>query len=499
VQQEFAQKPKNLSLQERLSLTKKLGAEYFLAGTITKIGATISIDAQLVSVNSSGQPLPVFVQSPDLDGIIPQLSTFAQNVKEKIIADLNPALEEAGTVAERAAPKKATAYSGRYETTAEEPEELEPPPEEEPPPPVRRRRKRPVPVKPKKPVFKMPPAPFEPSPWFAYDIKSKPCSTVCCGDVNGDGKKELILAGQDELRIYQVKDKALIECAAIKITMDEHIVHVDAADMNGNKTDELYVSSYEGHYANSFVVEFSQGDYKRISDKPLKYFFRVYRPVDTDALLIGQEAGISSPFSGTLFQFEWKDGSLISREEFLMPGSHGIYSFTEADVDGDESRDYLVFDKGLFTTNHQFTIFSTTGRITWRDTKKLGGSPNFFNKFVVSEMPEQEFTPPRIICDYFRDTDALPTVIVAKNSRGEERFIDKLMNYTQGEVQCLAWNGTDLATIWTSSQVHDYITDYIVADIDNDGQKELCMVSVSGEGVFGKATNRITVYRTVQK
>ncbi len=325
-----------------------------------------------------------------------------------------------------------------------------------------------------------------------------PFSRACCGDVNGDGNKELILAGQDELRIYQVRDKTLVECGSIPLTVDEHIVHVDAADMNGNKIDELYVSSYESRQANSFVAEFSQGDYKRISGKPLKYFFRVYRPADDEALLIGQEAGISNPFSGTLFQFAWKDGSLVSREEFLMPGSHGIYSFTEADVDGDESRDYLVFDKGLFTTNHRLTFFSTTGKITWRDTQNLGGSPNFFNKIVVSDMHEQEFVPLRIICDYFSDTDALPTVIVAKNSRGKERLIDKLLNYTQGEVQCLAWNGADLATIWTSSQVHDYVADYIVDDIDNDSVKELCIVSVSGEEMFGKATNRITVYRAAK-
>lgn len=494
VKQELTQKSQAYTMPEKLAAAKKLGADYFLAGSITKIGAAISVDSQLVDVTAGRLPMPVFTQSTGLDTIIPELNVFAKKVKDAIIGGDNPPPEEAALAREPAAAKKTRPGYAAYEKAAGAPEEIDEPPAEDAPP-VRRRLKKYVPEKQKKPVFRQPAPPFEAAPYFSHDIKSKPLSFACAGDVNGDGKQELILAGSDQLRIYQVTDKALTECGAIKLTMDEHIVHVDAADINGNKTDELYISSYDGRYANSFVAEYSQGEYKRIPGKPLKYFFRIYKPADDEALLIGQEAGVSNPFSGSIFQFEWKDGRLIAREEFLLPGSHGIYSFTEADTNGDENKDYLVFDKGLFSTNYQLTIFSTTGKSTWRDIKKLGGSPSFFTKYTVNEMQEQEFIPMRIICDYFSDSDALPTVIVGKNSRKGNTVIDKLQSYNQGQVQCLAWSGSDLEPTWTSEFYKDYVTDYLVDDIDNDTRKELYIISVSGEEMFGKATNRITVYR----
>jgi hypothetical protein len=48
---------------------------------------------------------------------------------------------------------------------------------------------------------------------------------------------------------------------------------------------------------------------------------------------------------------------------------------------------------------------------------------------------------------------------------------------------------------WSSGFVGDYVTDYVLEDFDNDGEKELYILSVSDEGFLGKAKNKITAFK----
>ena len=134
---DLIRKAESYSLADKMSAAKSLGADYVLAGSITRIGKAVSIDARLIKVDSSGQPAPVFVQCPGIDSIIPELTTLAKQVKEKIYADTAPPPEEAAAYREQVSAGKVQSGDDRPEEAADDEEYSEEQPEEAAPP-VRR-------------------------------------------------------------------------------------------------------------------------------------------------------------------------------------------------------------------------------------------------------------------------------------------------------------------------------------------------------------------------
>ena len=480
-------------VQEKIAAARKYGADYAIVGTITKIGSVISIDAQLLDVRTGRQCLPLVAQCDGLNTVIPELTVFARKAQEKIMQEMNPRLEDVDAPAHstRAAEHPVDIQDDYGARETELAEQVVTPQ----PPSVRRKRR--APPKPAKPAFVMPESFFAQAPAYVYDISAKPMHALAAGDVDGDGAPELLAAGQDEIRILKAGGKTLTPCGTVSAASDEHIVQIAAGDMNRNGIDEIYVSSYEGHYANSFVVEYSRNEYRRIAAGQ-KLFFRVYTPSDDNATLLGQEASLANPFSGTLFRFEWRDGTLQSREEFLMPGGAGIYSFADGYPDEQEGKTYFVFSKGFFGSDYRFAMLSATGKTLWSDTMKLGGSPNYFTQSMYGdEIQQQTFVPLRIIADEFGPRSRLG-IIVGRNSKKGGGMFNKLLSYNQSEVLCLVWNGTDLVTNWNSGTMPGYTADYLLADLDRDGIRELYILTVASQGIFGKSANRITVFPTAQ-
>ena len=118
-----------------------------------------------------------------------------------------------------------------------------------------------------------------------------------------------------------------------------------------------------------------------------------------------------------IYSFSWKNGNLLTRNEFLIPESLNLYSFVEGDINSDGRLEYIAFYKGLLSFNYQLCIFSSLGRMCWRDQHlKLGGEVNYFSKlYLLNDTREKEFLPMRIMCDDYNGDGRLD-VIVARNS-----------------------------------------------------------------------------------
>ena len=67
-------------------------------------------------------------------------------------------------------------------------------------------------------------------------------------------------------------------------------------------------------------------------------------------------------------------------------------------------------------------------------------------------------------------------------------------DYETGEVVCLHWDGSDLAINWTSASYHDYVADYLLADLDGDTRSELYVLSRATSGFWGTSNATISMY-----
>jgi hypothetical protein len=58
--------------------------------------------------------------------------------------------------------------------------------------------------------------------------------------------------------------------------------------------------------------------------------------------------------------------------------------------------------------------------------------------------------------------------------------------YKTGHIECLAWDNLGLFPKWKTRKISGYISDYTVADFDNDGQDELVYAAVPKTGLTKK-------------
>jgi len=212
-------------------------------------------------------------------------------------------------------------------------------------------------------------------------------------------------------------------------------------------------------------------------------------------VLLAQDIESTRFFSTSFERHSWKNGKLLPYGDSSVGGVNSLYGFAEADLTGDGTRSYVVFAKGVFGTQPALTVVSRGGRTTWRDSQNMGGSPNFLSRYLFSDETErQECIPLRVICEDL-DGDGRDEVLVGRNSKKGKGLLDKLTDFNQGEVFCLFWDGSDLVSNWTSGVLGKFVSDYIFADLDGDGHKELCVLSRQDEGLFKKTSNLVSVFR----
>ena len=495
------QQGKNLSMSDKLAQAKKLGADYLVTGFITKLGSSISIDIKIADVTRSREPAPVFIQCAGLDSLIPEISKLGQTIKQTI--EENPAFASYEPPAppspspSRTAPVPAAMAAEKTDRTknrapaAGQLEDTEPPANRRPAgkAPEERYVGDPAPLG----ARNRPGSLFASAPVMAEYIRSVPLSCLAAGDVNGDGIKELLVAGGDEIHILRFNGKTLAPLEVIKAGAGARIVHIDTANLNGKAPDEIYVTSFDGRAANSYVLEFKNNEYVSIQNGQ-PWFFRAVALPEDKTLLLGQDAHLNNPFGGDIYSLAWDNGTLRRGEKNKLPGGVNVYGFTGADMLGGEMK-YLAFTDSLFLPEYSLKILNAGGKKIWQDTQALGGTPNFFKKYMFANQSEvKEAVPLRIICPLVQP-EGKPSIIVGRNMKKGQKILKELMNYNQGELLCLVWTGADFEVNWRSGYLRNFVADYILEDMDNDGSKELCILSSTGGEIADRAVNKITIYR----
>lgn len=470
------------SRESTIELARRLNADFILEGTLSKNSGIINVDARVFEVKNQKNFAPVSMQVSKIDSLIPETGIMADTIKTFILRSSNQEIQtenlsvielQTQTPAVVTAPEIPRPSRIQEETLTES----------DMPSPA---------LEPRKTVKTAPV--FEAEPFMSRVMRSTAMQIIIAADIDADGTREFVLATADTIYCYSLRGTILEKKYEIKTGISEYIVDISAADLNGNGIEELYVNCYEGRFANSFVLEKSAAGFSRLAEN-LQWFFRVYEHPRNGRILLGQKADNGNPFLGEIRQFAWQDSTLSPREKISLPEGLGIYSFIQADLLGDGRTPYLGFYKTLFSQSHQLAIYNAADRISWRDPLDLGGSPRTFIRHIDREnIDSTEAIPLRIICEDI-DRDGSMDILIAKNTRKAGRVLGSFGDFREGTLLCLKWDGLEMVPNWTSPILNKYITDYVLADMDNDGSRELYILSVAFEGLFGRATNTLTGFR----
>jgi TolB-like protein len=435
--------------QEARWLGNRVGADYVVYGSITKVGEYISLDAKVVNVTGTRPTSSAFAQHKGMDEVMIKVGTFAQDISNRIRGQT--------TSYERRAPGQLRQYL----------------------------------------MFQA----------LGYsklqNFPKRILKGVDAGDVDGDGKNEIIVMGEHQLWLYQDEGKTLKLGAEFQEVNANKFLTLDVIDINGDKRAEICVTNAIEDNLQSFILTYEDGSFRYLA-KRLNWYLRAVRIPGKGDVLLSQSMGTNKDYEGPLRLVRWT-GKKVKIGKKLKTGKKGqlpkevewIFAFTSGHFTSPEAREFLVMDE----LGKIRLLEATTGDVQWKSSKELGGSNNYVDRptvladkrGVVAGSPRRIYFPHRMVVKDL-DGDGIDDVVAVVNKFTLGEILSKVRMYDKGYITALTWDGLSLANVWRTQDIPGYVADFQIKDVDNDGRDELVTVSVSSHFLKSDTKGILMVY-----
>ncbi len=444
VKNQIAQWEGPLDMAKALEAGKALQADYVIIGSLTVFGESVSLDARILDVAGAEELMTAFKQTKGMDEVIPTVNQFAMDINEKILGRyIKPAVA--------AAVPEAPKGPGGLAAVGED---------------------------------------FEGKGVGHVQHFNVAIVSLDVGDVDGDGKNELVFIDKSKVYIYKWKEKTFALFKTIEGGWSAGYIYVSVGDLDRNGRAEIYVSNLGESDVSSLVLEWDGKTFKKIANRQ-RWFFRVIDMPGEGETLIGQKRSTGGGFLGDV-QILKKEGThFVPTGPVKLPPFGNVFNFAFADLEGTGKLRTIML--GLHDYLH---LYDPGGEKIWRSEESFGGSLTF----IVGESRDTDageaytfVQSPMYITDV--DEDGEREVMICKNRSKTGRLFAKFRYYTSGTLHFLTWNQVGLSTKWTSQKQPGPIVGYRVGDLDNDGLQELLIASLSREAhVLGKPRSQAVLY-----
>lgn len=438
VQKKVAQFTGPLNRERAILIGEALQTDYVIFGSLTVIGENISIDAMILDVAKNEELVTAFKQSKGMDEVIPTVNQFAQEIKKRIM----------GRVAGPPVSPQATEAPRRPGGLIDETESIKG---------------------------------REVGYVQGFDVQ---IVGLDVGDVDGDGKNDLVFIDTKTVYIYKWANKSFRKWRALKGRWSPYYAHVSVADLDRNGKAEIYVSNPDGASISSLVLEWNGNSFEKIS-KGQPWFFRVIDSPGTGKILIGQKREIGGGFLGDVKYLKRKGNRFVSAWPVKLPRFGNVFNFAFMDLEGRGKTHTIMLDSSEY-----LRLYDPQGEKVWVSEEKFGGTYTFMD---TNEEDRIYFSSPIYLTD--ADGDGEHEVMVCKNHSSTGRLFLRSRNFSGGALHFMTLDRLGLSMRWKSRRQPGPIVGYRLVDVDNDGLPELVIASVTRqEATFRKPRSQVVVF-----
>jgi len=430
------------SLNEGIArdLGAQMGVDYILFGSLTHYGESLSLDASMVDVSGQKKTLAFFEQSNSMGDVIPLVNSFAGDINMKVFnRNIDNKLY--------ARPQKQDPTLGglQYAGGAG--------------------------------LYGGGMMAMQASQGFTTHLKAKEViRAMATGDLNKDGRVQIVTATDSSLQIYHLEGTLLTEDTHLDYASYLRIIGLDVADINGNGYPEIFVTAMtiNRETLSSFVVEFNGSSYTTLQDG-LSYYFRVINSLDGDPVLYAQDKG-RGPYAGKIYIMTPANDTYQEEKAIRVPKGTSVLALDRGPVREDNGIEFLSINQ-----HHRLVLINDAGSNEWESTEKYGKTNNYWlsgNRGADVTYRERDYFNPRIKFHPVGEDRKEKVFLITNNEIGGGT-IGRIKRFKEGRVEVMSWNGIALEPVFQTVPLQGWVSDFDIADIDNDGIEELVISVVT--------------------
>ena len=326
---------------------------------------------------------------------------------------------------------------------------------------------------------------------------------MAVGDFNGDGKNEVAILSDHDLRIYAWPANGQLKLLGeTVVSRSNNNFSMRAIDLNRDRSMAIVVATTEeaSNRPYSFIYSFKGNKFSTVAER-IPYFVSVMRVPPTYApTLVGQAWDSLKLFAPGVRIMTKQDGKFTLGTRIDLPTGATVFNCVWLPAGKNGKGEQLVMltedERIKLFQGHSNTLVHTTmerysGSATGMDHYKgvpgLGVDKNY-------QLPSKYFAPMRLIAADIGNTGEY-TLLVNKPISTAAQFFDRYRFFPQGEIHALYWDGVGLGLKWKTRRIRGSVAEVDLGDVNNDGILDLVVgINTSPDLGIGSRQCMVTAY-----
>ena len=326
---------------------------------------------------------------------------------------------------------------------------------------------------------------------------------MAVGDFNGDGKNEIAILSDHDLRIYSWPANGQLKLIGeTVVSRSNNNFSMRAIDLNRDRSMALVVTTTEesSNRPYSFIYSFKGNKFTTIADR-IPYYVSVMRvPPTYSPTLVGQGWDSLKLFAPGVRIMTKQDGKFTLGTRLDLPTGATVFNCVWLPAGKNGKGEQLV----MLTDDERIKLFQGHGNTLVHTTmERYSGSATGMDHYKgmpglgvdkAYQLPSKYYAPMRLIAADIGNTGDY-TLLVNKPISTAAQFFDRYRFFPQGEVHALYWDGVGLGLKWKTRRIRGSVAEVDLGDVNNDGILDLVVgINTSPDLGIGSRQCMVTAY-----
>jgi hypothetical protein len=320
-------------------------------------------------------------------------------------------------------------------------------------------------------------------------------------DGDADGRNEIFILQESSISAYRFKDGKLRHLNTFELPANVMSVRLEIADLNRDGMPEFIVGAYQFQRQGgiraprgeprSSILTFEGGKFKYLVKKVNRFLGVLRLPPTYMPILVAQKKGQRDLFDKHVYEAFIKGDDVETGQTIPVPPFGNVYNLTYM-PDGlgyncvviNNSHKLVVYSQTFERLYESDATFNSSGVVIETADKMLGmGGGATEEHGVTYNIPIRGLTAPLTSNKRYE-------LLVNKDLSATAQIFKNYKYYTQGEIHSLVYDQVGLNLAWKTRRIKGQVADVALADLNNDGNKQLCVLvnTFAGYGYGNRKT-----------